>query len=84
MKIKSLLTMALMSLALVACSKVNKENYEALGIGMEYAEITAAIGDPESCSETLGTKSCIWGDEAKHIKATFIVDKAITFSNNGL
>ncbi|BDX06397.1 DUF3862 domain-containing protein [Planctobacterium marinum] len=72
-------------LLLSACSKLTKENYELLEMGMSQEEIQAVIGKPDNCSETLGTKSCIWGsEEGKNITITFIGDNATTFSNDGL
>ncbi|NQZ09758.1 MAG: DUF3862 domain-containing protein [Algicola sp.] len=84
MKIKSLLAVITMSVALVGCSKVNKENYEKLTVGMEYNKVTEVVGDPDNCKETLGTKRCTWGDDSKNIKVSFIADKAILFSNSGI
>ena len=84
MNIKSILAVVGLSLALVGCGSVNKENYEKLTVGMEFAEVTDMIGSPDSCKETLGTKRCIWGDDSKHIKVAFIADKATLFSNAGL
>lgn len=84
MKIKSLFLVAATTLALVGCGKVNKENYDKLSVGMEYSEVTNVMGSPDECKETLGTKRCTWGDDAKHIKVSFIADKATLFSNKGL
>ena len=84
MKFKTLVTVTALSLALMACSKINKANYDQLEMGMAYSEITAIIGSPDDCSETLGTKHCTWGDDAKNITVSFIADKAITFSNQGV
>lgn len=84
MKAKTLLSIAAISLTLAACSKVSKENYDNLKMGMEYTEVTGIIGDPDKCSETLGTKSCVWGDDAKNIKVSFMGDKAIAYTNDGL
>jgi len=73
------------SLFLVGCSPLNMENYEQLKVGMDYQEVTAIIGSPESCSEKLATRSCIWGDEkSAYIKASFIKESAILFSHKGL
>jgi len=75
----------LVSLFLVAgCSKVNKENYGKLKMGMEYSEVTALLGSPDSCSESMGTKSCTWGDKSKNIMVNFIADKTVVFSGTGL
>lgn len=84
MKIK--LIIALFSLLLLsACSKLNMENYQQLKAGMTYQEVTQIIGDPDSCDENFGTRSCLWGDlEGKNIKANFINEKAIFFSHQKL
>jgi hypothetical protein len=73
-----------MLLALTGCSKLSMENYQQLKTGMSYDEVTAIIGKPESCEEALGTRSCIWGDEQKQIKAAFLAEKAMLFSHQGL
>jgi hypothetical protein len=84
MKFKSLLAITALSLTLAGCGGLNKENYDKLTVGMKFEEVTDVMGSPESCSETLGTKRCIWGDEEKHIKVSFIADNATFFSNKGL
>ena len=82
---KKLTMLAAAVLLLVGCSKLTKENYELLEMGMSQEEVQAVIGAPDNCSETLGTKSCIWGsEEGKNITITFIGDNATTFSNDGL
>ena len=68
-----------------ACTKITKANYDALEMGMSSAQVNTLIGEPQKCSDSLGTKSCIWGDEdGAHIKVTFIADKAATFSHQDL
>ena len=85
MKFKSISSAIALSVLLAGCgSSLTKENYEKLSVGMDYTEVTAVIGDPDNCSETLGTKRCTWGDDSKNIKVSFIADKATLFSNNGL
>lgn len=82
---KKLVFLLTIAMTLSACSKMNKENYDQLKLGMSQQEVKAIIGSPDNCSETLGTTSCIWGDEeGKYIKITFLGDNATTFSNNGL
>jgi len=66
------------------CSKVNKENYDKLKMGMEYSEVTALLGNPDNCSESMGTKSCTWGDKSKNIMVDFIADKTVLFSNTDI
>ena len=72
-------------LIISSCSKMNMENYDKLESGMKYEEVVSIIGKPSECSETLGTRSCIWGDDKdSNIKANFINDRAIFFSHNRL
>lgn len=70
---------------LASCSKLTKQNYDQLELGMGLDEVKALIGEPNNCSETLGTQSCIWGEEeGTFIKVSFVADNATLFSNNGL
>jgi hypothetical protein len=80
----SYVILALFLISTVGCSRVSKENYEKLKVGMAYEEIVHILGSPNTCSETLGTKSCVWGDEKRQIKVSLIASKAIAFSNKGL
>jgi len=75
---------ALFFISAVGCSRVSKENYDKLKVGMAYEEVINILGSPGSCSETLGTKSCVWGSEKTQIKVSFIASKAIAFSHKGL
>ena len=88
MKIKmklSILVLLMTTLLFTAgCSKVTTENYNKLKMGMEYNDVTALLGSPDNCTESMGTKSCIWGDETKNIKINFVGDKTIIFSGTGL
>lgn len=79
-----LATIGMCTLALTACGKINQDNYDKLSVGMDYSEVENIIGSPDNCDTTLGVKSCIWGDEAKHIKVSFALDKATVFTNKGL
>jgi len=63
---------------------VTKENYDKLKMGMEYSEVSALPGNPDTCTETMGTKSCIWGKEDKNITVNFLADKTVVFSNKGI
>lgn len=78
------LTAVFILLALTGCSKLSMDNYQQLKTGMSYDEVTAIIGKPDSCEEALGTRSCIWGDDKKQIKAAFLAEKAMLFSHQGL
>ncbi|MGD8999584.1 MAG: DUF3862 domain-containing protein [Granulosicoccaceae bacterium] len=79
---KMMLVLAIAALA--ACSKVTSENYSKLESGMEFSDVQKILGAPDSCSEALGTKSCVWGDDKRNITVNFIADKMIAASGTGL
>ncbi|NDV89917.1 DUF3862 domain-containing protein [Alteromonas sp. 345S023] len=84
MKVK-LLAVFFGALALTACSKLTKENYDKLEMGMSQKEVESIIGNADNCGKTLGTLACTWGNEdAKHIKIVFMGNKAVTFNYDGL
>lgn len=81
---KHIAIMAVTATLLLGCSKLTKENYDKLKAGLAYQEVEKILGSPTSCSEMLGAKSCIWGDEQKHIKVNFIADKAVLYSSRNI
>lgn len=84
-KTKLFLLALLTTLFLISgCSKVTKGNYEKLEMGMEYNEVTALLGNPDSCTESIGVKSCIWGDGTRNIKVNFLGDQIVIISSTGL
>lgn len=84
MKVK-LVAVLFGALALTACSKLTKENYDKLDMGMTQKEVESVLGKADNCGKTLGTLACTWGDEeAKHIKIVFMGNKAVTFNYDGL
>ena len=68
----------------VACGKVTAENYARLKVGMPFSDVTAAIGNPASCSDTAGFKVCKWGDEKSGITVRFVADKVVVHSSDNL
>jgi hypothetical protein len=68
------------ALALTACSKVNAENYAKVKMGMDYKDVTGALGNPSACSDTAGFKVCKWGDEKSGITVRFAADKVVMHS----
>lgn len=76
MNIRMMLLMVLV-VSLVGCSKLTVDNYSKIKTGMEYNEVVGILGKPDSCSEALFVKSCVWGDEKKNITVNFVSDKAI-------
>jgi len=70
--------------AVMACSKVTKENYDKVKVGMEYSEAVKIIGEPKACNSLLNAKDCTWGDEKKSINAKIVADKVVFLSAKGL
>ena len=84
MKVKLLIALC-GALALSGCSKLNKENYDKLEMGMSQKEVEAILGSADNCGKPLGTLACTWGnEEAKHVKIVFMGNKAVTFNYEGL
>jgi len=66
------------------CSKLSKQNYDRIKVGMEYKDITVILGDTATCDAAMGAKSCTWGDEQKNITAKFVADKVVFMTCKGL
>jgi len=78
-----ILLVALVSL-ISGCTRLTRENYEKLNMGMGYEEVVSILGKPDSCSDTLVTKSCMWGDEQKNITVSFIGNKIMLYSSKSI
>jgi hypothetical protein len=80
-----LVTLALMVLVGSGCSKLTKQNYDKLKVGMGFKEVVGILGDDAMCvSVTAGTKICYWNDEPKNITVKFVEDKVIFMGNKGI
>ena len=82
--VESVVVVLLVLLLFLGDGSVTKEKYNLLRMGMTYSDVTDILGNDDECRVELGIKNCVWGSEGKNIKATFIADKAISFSNKGL
>ncbi|CAE6949564.1 MULTISPECIES: hypothetical protein [Pseudomonas] len=71
-------------LLIVACSKVNQENYAKLESGMTKPEVEKLLGAPDDCAGAMGMSSCTWGDSKHFISVQYAGDKVIMFSGEGL
>jgi hypothetical protein len=69
---------------LVGCNKLSKANYDKVKVGMEYDEVVEIFGKPDSCSDTLVVKGCMWGDERKNVNIGFIDDKVIFYKSTNI
>ncbi|PKM25652.1 MAG: hypothetical protein CVV09_09340 [Gammaproteobacteria bacterium HGW-Gammaproteobacteria-13] len=71
-------------LLLVACNKINQDNYTQLKAGMSKDEVQNLLGKPTECAGALGMSSCTWGDEQRFISVQYAGDKVMMFSGKGL
>ncbi len=69
---------------LASCSKVTADNYAKIKSGMEYREVISILGNPASCDDVIGFKSCKWGNEKSHIIVRFAGDAVIMSSAENL
>ncbi len=70
---------------LAACgSQLSMDNYNKLKVGQSYEEVKTIIGEPARCDETIGIRTCVWGDEQKGISIGFAVGQAILLSAKNL
>ena len=84
-KLAVLVTCMFSILALTGCSKVNKENYDKIKIGMSYEEVVGVLGNPDTCKDPiLKTKSCMWVSSDKQIKIKFVADTVAWRSSEGI
>ncbi len=77
--------MVLTSLAmLLGCSKLTLENYSKIKMGSEYSEVVKILGKPDSCSEALFVRNCVWGNEQKNITVNFMGGKVVLFTSKNI
>jgi Domain of Unknown Function with PDB structure (DUF3862) len=69
---------------LAGCSKLSRENYDKLKVGMEYDDVEKILGKPDICTDTLIGKGCTWGSERKNITLAFIGNKIIMSTSKNL
>ena len=82
--IKVTVTALLLAAVFFGCSKVNRDNYDKIKVGMDYQEVISIIGEPDKCDGALGIKTCVWGNESKNIKISFMGDSVFVPSMKGL
>lgn len=69
---------------LLGCSKLTMENYQKIEVGLEYPAVVEILGKPDSCSEALFVRNCIWGDEKKNISISFLSDKVLLLTSKNI
>lgn len=80
---KKLLLIAVV-LIFAGCSKVSKENYDKLSVGMSYDDVVSILGSADNCNESIGVQSCKWGNDKSYVSVQFIGGKASLFSNKNI
>lgn len=71
-------------LMVVGCSKINRDNYDKIEVGMTYDEVEDILGAPDESRDVLGTRSCVWGETPETISIKFVGDKVVFHSARGL
>lgn len=66
------------------CSKLTMDNYNKIKGGMTYDEVVGILGKPDKCSDVIGMRSCVWGNEKKSITVSFVGSKVLLFSANNI
>jgi hypothetical protein len=77
-------SLAVMVLFGAGCSKLTKQNYDKLKVGMEFTEVTGILGNAASCDGAMAFKNCTWGDEQKNITVKFVADKIVFMACKGI
>jgi SmpA / OmlA family len=65
-------------------SKVTRENYEQLTVGMSYASVLEILGAPMDSGAQFALQYHTWADGDRHIHAKFLAGYAVYFSSKGL
>lgn len=75
----------LFALLLPGCAqKITLEKYNQLKIGQSYDEVKQIVGEPASCDELLGMRSCVWGNEQSGIHVGFMGGTVVLLSAQNL
>lgn len=83
MKMRMLVLLMLVAL-LLGCSKLTVDNYAKIKTGMPYSEVVSILGKPDSSSEALFVKNCVWGNEQKNITVNFVGDKVMLSTSSNI
>jgi hypothetical protein len=79
-----MIVLMLIGAMLLSCSKLTVENYAKIKTGIGYDEVVSILGKPDSCSEALFVKGCVWGNDQKNISVSFVSDKVILSSSRNI
>lgn len=71
-------------LFLAGCTHVNQDAFSQLDVGMSIEDVEGILGKPNNCKTTLGNRECTWVDGDREIRVSYIDNKVVVFSGNGL
>ncbi|HWI40965.1 MAG TPA: outer membrane protein assembly factor BamE [Verrucomicrobiae bacterium] len=74
---RGIVVAVLLAACVCGCSRLTRENYEKLKVGMTFEEVTTILGKPTSCSDAMIARSCVWGDERRNITVNFLGKQVI-------
>jgi len=83
-------TAALLSclVLLGGCSRITAENYAKINVGMSQQNVEAILGKPDECSGiktlVLSAQKCSWSSGTHDITISFMAEKVVAASANGL
>lgn len=69
---------------LIGCSRISREDYDKIELGMNYQQVVEILGKADKCDAAFGIKNCVWGDEEKNITIKFIAEKVVAPTMKGL
>ncbi|KFL34278.1 MULTISPECIES: outer membrane protein assembly factor BamE [unclassified Sulfurospirillum] len=75
---------ALAVLIFTGCTKVSKENYDKIQVGMSYTQVTDILGKATHCDAMVGVSDCTWGDAKHYIKVKLVADKVMFMHSVGI
>ncbi|OED43163.1 hypothetical protein ACH42_10760 [Endozoicomonas sp. (ex Bugula neritina AB1)] len=84
MALKRIMLLLVLVFLMIGCSKVNQHNYDQLKVGLSIASVEGVLGKPSHCEEQNGTQSCSWEDDNHFIRCSFIANKLVLYSSEGL
>ncbi len=80
---KKIITMVVLAFV-SGCTFVNEESFSMLDVGMSSDEVEGILGNPSSCSSSLGARECIWQKGNREIRVSYIDGRVVVFSQSGL
>ncbi|MDD3342736.1 MAG: DUF3862 domain-containing protein [Sulfurospirillaceae bacterium] len=78
------MTLILALFIFMGCSKISKESYDKLKVGMSYPQVMDILGKADRCDAMVGVSTCTWGDTKRYINVKFMADKVIFMNSENI